>query len=92
MSKCDKCPGACCRYIKIGVQPMTPDRERWARLHGVVIEGDRWAVPAACLELTPAGKCGIYEQRPEVCREFEAGGAGCKAARERMKGTDNAEA
>lgn len=89
MSKCDNCPAPCCRYVKMGVQQMTPDQERWARLHGIVIEPDGWAIPRPCNALTLDGKCGIYESRPEVCREFAAGGGMCVAARKRKGGDED---
>jgi len=85
MSECDNCPGACCRYISVRIGVVTPDQARWARLHGVVIEGESWAIPAVCQHLTPAGRCGVYDARPQVCREFAAGGAVCKAAKERYE-------
>lgn len=34
-------------------------------------EGRRWVFD--CPELLPSGRCGIYDQRPEVCRIFEPG-------------------
>ena len=91
MSKCDKCGGACCRYVRIKVGAMMPDQERWANMRGTV-DGDMWVIRAKCEHLTPAGKCGIYEWRPCVCREFDVGGAHCEDARKRWKtakGADN---
>lgn len=88
--ECDACHGACCSYVKIAVGPQQADRQRWARLHGIVIEGDSWAIPAPCRELTAAGQCGIYPVRPMVCREFEAGGEMCKAAKQRQERECNA--
>jgi Fe-S-cluster containining protein len=51
-----------------------------------------WRLPVACPHLTAAGRCGIYKTRPDVCREFEAGGKLCKAARKYHKETSDGKA
>jgi hypothetical protein len=38
----------------------------------------------AALAVTPSGEfvCGVYEKRPEICRELSRGGPACAAERE----------
>ena len=85
MSLCDGCRGACCRFVVVTVGDMTPDQRRWAEMRGPLDfrhEGALfWRLPVECEHLTMTGKCGIYEKRPAVCREFKMGGELCKAAR-----------
>jgi Fe-S-cluster containining protein len=75
---------------------MTPDQRRWAEMRGLLTVaadgGMSWRLPVACRNLTADGRCGIYETRPDVCREFEAGGKLCKAAKEHQKEITNGKA
>lgn len=85
-SLCDTChkPGACCRAFAVlttelglpgparsatisEVSAVMPDHPFKIKLisHGTPI----WD----CLALTKEGRCGIYERRPKLCRDFEAG-------------------
>ena len=89
VTSCDGCGGACCRVVKIAVQAMTPDQLRWANMRGG-IAGGYWHINSVCENLTDDGKCGIYNTRPDVCRQFEVGGSHCLDARainEQKKGT-----
>ena len=85
MSRCDGCGGACCRFVVVAVGAMTADQRRWAEMRGPLDfkhEGAMgWRLPVACRNLTAEGRCGIYADRPDVCREFAEGGAMCEAAR-----------
>jgi len=95
MSLCDDCGGACCRFVVVAIGEMTPDQRRWAEMRGPltpVREGVlSWRLPVACPHLT-AAMCGIYDTRPDVCREFESGGKLCEAARKYHKETSDGKA
>lgn len=71
----------CCQYVAIEIdRPTTPkeyDYLVWYLIHpGVQVfvdwNGD-WFVKfeSRCRHLTPQGLCGIYEQRPVICRDFD---------------------
>ena len=96
MSECDGCGGACCRCVVVAIGEMTPDQRQWAEMRGPLTVasngGLSWRLPVACRHLTASGRCGIYETRPDVCRQFEAGGKLCEAAREHQKESGNGKA
>jgi len=71
----------CCHYVAIEIdRPSTPkeyDYLVWYLIHpGVSVfvdwNGD-WFVKfeSRCRHLTPQGLCGIYEERPAICRDFD---------------------
>ena len=75
---CTAC-GLCCSYVAIEVDaPSTVKRATqllWYLYHqGVSLyeNGDEWMVQfeANCRYLLPDYRCGIYETRPHICREF----------------------
>jgi Fe-S-cluster containining protein len=80
---CEHCTAVCCRYIALPID--TPrqrsdfDDIRWYLLHeGVSIfveEGD-WYISfvSNCRHLQPDSRCGIYETRPRICREYSTSG------------------
>ncbi len=81
---CEKCTGMCCRYIAFPIE--TPedrsdyDDIRWYLCHediSVFVEDDQWYVSVRnkCRYLDEKTyKCLDYENRPEICRNFEADG------------------
>ena len=79
---CEHCMAACCRYIALPLDKPTTPRDyndiRWYLMHqGICVfveEGD-WYVQfqARCKNLGADSRCGIYESRPEICREYEPG-------------------
>jgi Fe-S-cluster containining protein len=78
-SLCDQCSGLCCRYFALPLEnPETVrdyDNIRWYLLHEnvvVFIEKKQWyiGILSKCKALLPDNRCGIYEDRPRVCREF----------------------
>lgn len=79
---CEHCLAACCRYIALPLDKPTTQRDyddiRWYLMHqGICVfveEGD-WYVQfqARCKNLGVDNRCGIYESRPEICREYEPG-------------------
>lgn len=85
--------GACCAFLfAVGVKPTdaTPPENVWNvtdETGEFVIDGyltrDTETLFCAALEKTADAQmvCGIYERRPEVCRNFEAGSDKCHAMR-----------
>lgn len=77
---CDYCSGKCCRYFALPID--TPDSRRdldfmrWYLLHvqaTVFVEDDDWylMVHTKCKHLLDDNRCGIYEERPQICREYK---------------------
>lgn len=92
--ECDGC-GACCKTFPIYVS--WTDAEREPRIHEEGREREPWlGTPEQAIQLYPlpfletccfldsADRCGIYANRPEVCRTFAAGSAQCQEARARQ--------
>lgn len=78
-SLCDHCTAKCCRYYALPIEtPKTRkdfDYIRWYLLHGettVFIEEGSWylLVHTPCKHLQADNRCGIYETRPRICREY----------------------
>lgn len=78
-SLCEYCYAKCCRYFALPID--TPDTVkdfdymRWFLLHdraSVFVEDESWylLVHTTCKHLQPDYRCGIYETRPEICREY----------------------
>lgn len=76
---CDQCSALCCRYFALPVdEPTTPasfDDMRWYLAHEnvhIFVEDGDWflAVQTRCQYLRDDNKCGIYEDRPRICREY----------------------
>ena len=76
---CTYCTARCCRYFALPIE--TPvDRDdfnsiRWYMLHGRVslfVDEDVWylMVHADCQQLQDDNMCGIYEDRPTICRSY----------------------
>lgn len=73
----DDC-AACCSFLVLQVNPAYAENEdlkRWVELHGIRLQkrgGALWAhIPLPCNALDGT-KCGIYETRPNICREWPA--------------------
>ncbi|KPK39012.1 MAG: hypothetical protein AMJ69_06870 [Gammaproteobacteria bacterium SG8_47] len=79
-NKCGFCPGSkCCTYItqKVDAPRSKHDFDHllWQISHRdiqVYQDTDGWflLVNNPCLHLQADGRCGIYTQRPAVCREY----------------------
>lgn len=78
-SLCEYCTAKCCRYFALPIE--TPesfeDYEflRWFLLHDratVFKEDDDWylLVHTECEHLQADNRCGIYETRPQICRDY----------------------
>jgi len=91
---CAICKGACCESLAV---PFPPDDDTAAflALRGTVDPAPR-RVPSGedvvyvylevrCSQLTRSGRCGCYDTRPGVCRAYEVGGVGCRAAVRRRR-------
>ncbi len=76
---CEYCTAKCCRYFALPID--TPEEFsdfeylRWFLLHEratVFKEGDDWylLVHTTCRHLRDDHLCGIYETRPQICRDY----------------------
>ena len=78
---CHLCTARCCKYFAFEIdRPANAkdfDTIRWYLMHeGIVVwvqDGDWYIeVRTVCKHLQPDNMCGIYETRPEICREYGA--------------------
>lgn len=76
---CSQCSGLCCRYFALPIDNPDCARDfeniRWYLCHEnvtVFVERDQWYIGIAnrCKHLLADNRCGIYETRPKVCREY----------------------
>lgn len=76
---CSQCSALCCRYFALPLDnPRTRndyDDIRWYLCHEnvvVFIEKRQWyiGILTKCKHLLPDNRCGIYEKRPRICREY----------------------
>jgi uncharacterized protein len=76
---CEYCTAKCCRYFALPIEtPETyEDYEfiRWFLLHDratVFREDEDWylLVHTECEHLQSDNRCGIYETRPQICRDY----------------------
>jgi Fe-S-cluster containining protein len=85
---CHTCGATCCRYVAVELTPPrdVDDRDliHWYLSHGQVCiyvdkDGDWWIqVGTDCRHIGPDGGCGIYENRPQLCRDY--GSDACERA------------
>ncbi len=83
---CANCEAICCR-LTVVILPgdAVPDGLTTHDDHGLEMMArgeDGWCV---ALDLDTM-RCGIYEQRPQICRKFAMGGPYCRAEREEWRG------
>jgi Fe-S-cluster containining protein len=76
---CDHCTARCCRYFALPIEEPTTWSDfqyiRWYLLHGqasVFTEDGVWylIVHTVCKHLQADHRCGIYDTRPTICREY----------------------
>jgi Fe-S-cluster containining protein len=76
---CEYCTAKCCRYFALPIDTPETFKEfeyiRWYLLHDratVFKEDDDWylLVHTVCEHLQPDNRCGIYDTRPPICREY----------------------
>ena len=72
---CFSCGGACCLGLVIRPSPESFD---WYSMHGEA-EGDKVYLDCQCEHLI-LGVCSIYNDRPQVCKDYEVGGEACRNA------------
>lgn len=81
-NKCSHCTGSkCCTYITeaLGAAPRSKAEFQhllWQVSHeGVSIykDSDGWflMVDTKCTHLQPGGNCAIYQERPQICRDYD---------------------
>jgi uncharacterized protein len=78
-SLCDHCTAKCCRYFALPIDAPEDRADleflRWFLLHDratVFKEEETWylLVHTTCRHLQPDNRCGIYDTRPQVCRDY----------------------
>ena len=77
---CHSCGAACCRYVAVALTPPREADDRdlihWYLSHHQVCvyidrDGDWWVqVDTDCRHIGPGGACAIYEDRPQLCRDY----------------------
>lgn len=76
---CEHCTAKCCRYFALPIDTPTTRKDfefaRWYLLHekaSIFIEDDDWylLVHTKCKHLLDNQLCGIYETRPQICRDY----------------------
>lgn len=76
---CDRCTGLCCRYFALPIDNPEEwkdfDDIRWYLAHEnvtVFVEDKQWFlnVNNPCRHLDANHRCGIYEMRPKICRDY----------------------
>lgn len=76
---CMYCTAKCCRYFALPIDAPETLRDfeflRWFLLHEhatAFVDEDIWylLVHTTCKHLLPDNRCGIYETRPQICREY----------------------
>lgn len=78
---CQYCTARCCGYFALPMETPTElndfENIRWFMLHGrvsVFVDSGTWylCVFNKCDHLRPDNMCGIYETRPQICRDYSA--------------------
>lgn len=76
---CEHCTGFCCRYLALPIEAPETKREfddiRWYLMHenvSVFVEDGEWYIniSTTCRHLKSDNMCGVYETRPQICREY----------------------
>jgi uncharacterized protein len=76
---CAYCTAKCCRYFALPIDTPTDRNDfehlRWYMLHGRIslfVEDETWylMVHNDCEALQEDNRCGIYEDRPGICRKY----------------------
>ena len=76
---CQHCTAKCCQYFALEIEQPTEladfDFIRWYMFHGdvsVFVEEGTWylMVYNRCSHLQEDNRCGIYETRPQICRDY----------------------
>ena len=75
---CEYCTAKCCKYFALPIDTPTSRADfeyiRWYLLHekATVFVDEHWylLVHTTCKHLQPDNRCGIYETRPQICRDY----------------------
>ncbi len=76
---CSYCTGKCCRYFALPIDEPTSwddfDHIRWYMFHGrvaIFVDEGTWylMVYADCEHLQADYRCGVYQDRPSICRSY----------------------
>ncbi|MAT73067.1 MAG: zinc/iron-chelating domain-containing protein [Planctomycetaceae bacterium] len=76
---CEHCTAKCCQYFALPIDEPETFEEleylRWFLLHdraSVFKEDDDWylLVHTTCKHLQADNRCGIYDTRPQICRDY----------------------
>lgn len=76
---CEHCTAKCCKYFALPIDTPTEFADfefiRWYLLHdraSVFLDDDVWylLVHTTCKHLQDDHRCGIYETRPQICRDY----------------------
>ena len=76
---CDHCTAKCCHYFALPIEEPNCRKDfdyiRWYLLHEratVFVEDRSWylLVHTTCKHLQADHRCGIYETRPQICRDY----------------------
>ncbi len=76
---CEYCTAKCCRYFALPIETPKTRRDfefiRWYLLHDratVFVEDQDWylLVYTVCRHLQDDNRCGIYDTRPPICKEY----------------------
>tara|TARA_R110002073_G_scaffold56905_12_gene144774 strand:+ start:8727 stop:9218 length:492 start_codon:yes stop_codon:yes gene_type:complete len=76
---CEHCTAKCCHYFALPIDEPVNRRDfdfiRWYLVHPgatVFVEGETWylLVYSTCQHLQDDHRCGIYETRPQICRDY----------------------
>ena len=82
-SLCNQCVALCCRYFALQIEKPKTRRDfedlRWYILHedaSIFVEEGEWylQINRKCRALLPDNRCGIYHNRPSICREYKTDG------------------
>lgn len=80
---CEYCTAKCCHYFALPIDTPTERSEfdfiRWYLLHEaatVFVDDEVWylLVHTTCKHLRDDYRCGIYETRPQICRDYSTDG------------------
>ena len=76
---CDYCPAKCCKYFALPIETPNSTKDfdfiRWYLLHEsatVFVDEGTWyiLVHTRCRHLQADNRCGIYQTRPQICRDY----------------------
>lgn len=76
---CEFCTAKCCHYFALSIDEPVNRRDfdfmRWYLLHDratVFVDNEDWylLVHTTCKHLRSDFRCGIYETRPQICRDY----------------------